>query len=409
MQLDTSIYQQAKPIGIGNPLEAQTQATNIATGQMRNEAIAQQMERARTDENYQAHLRKASVFGENLEALASMPEQRRAQEYSNVRNELVKDGIIKDTDAPSDYDPNFFGTMVNRYRSTKDYLQKQLLEAQIARQKADTRRLDRMPGNTGGKGETKFQETLGKKQAEQFVKTQEAADKSQETYDMFEDALSSLIDYSKKNVGGTGVFSTLGGFKSYVDQDTELLDRKFKGIALEKMKRQFAGMSKAIDSDAERRFFLASEPSITNDDSVNASIILAGMSLTLKARAEAQAQSDWLKNHESMKDYQSPVNGRLTTVVTPSGELMLIDKSQKKKALENGYSDLDTYANSIFNKKKIPQRRNPQFGQQSAYAGGGGMQNLPSTVRMRGPDGSVRLVPANQVQAAQAAGGEVLE
>jgi len=55
----------------------------------------------------------------------------------------------------------------------------------------------------------------------------------------------------------------------------------------------FQGMSKAVDSDAERRAFEAAQPSITNDDSTNKQIIedriKAAQDLLNKQRAKANS------------------------------------------------------------------------------------------------------------------------
>ena len=75
--------------------------------------------------------------------------------------------------------------------------------------------------------------------------------------------------YSKNSPGGTGPIATAMGTTKFVSGPTQELDAKFKKLNLDTMVKMFAGMSKAVDSDAERRAFEAAQPSVTNDDQVN--------------------------------------------------------------------------------------------------------------------------------------------
>ena len=104
-----------------------------------------------------------------------------------------------------------------------------------------------------------------------------------------------FLKYSKGSVTGTGPLATLGGLTKYASQDTEALNSAFKKISMDSLVKQFAGMSKAIDSDSERRAFEATQPSITQDDKTNLEIldrqIKAAESLVAKSRA-AKSQFD---------------------------------------------------------------------------------------------------------------------
>lgn len=81
--------------------------------------------------------------------------------------------------------------------------------------------------------------------------------------------------FSKQsNTGGTGAISQLGGLRKYIDSDTEGLDSAFKNTSLQSMVKMFAGMSKAVDSTAERRAFEATQPNVALDDSTNRDILI---------------------------------------------------------------------------------------------------------------------------------------
>lgn len=336
MPIDTSIYQTLRPIENPSMDKAQESAMNLGNMAMRNKALSNQISQQEKDAAYQNHIRKASVFGGALESIAGLPPQQRAQEYANVRNSLIQDGIIKEQDAPAQYDDGFYRQSLTRYHQTKDYLDKQLAQAQISKMQQ------------GGGQKNVFQQETEKRLAKGFTDTQEAGSKAQETIDQMDDALDSLVGYSKNSLGGTGPLASLGGLKSYVSKDAEILDRKFKDISLQTMKKIFSGMSKAIDSDAERRFFMASQPNLTNREETNASIILGAKSIALKSQAEAQAQKEYVDQNGNLNGYKSPIKGRMTTLVDTNGKMRLIPKSQVKQAKEMGFMGIDQYSKSLF-------------------------------------------------------------
>lgn len=118
-------------------------------------------------------------------------------------------------------------------------------------------------------------------------------------------------DYSKANKGGTGPLSTLGGLTKYASQDTEKLDSAFKKVALGEMVKMFAGMSKAVDSNAERRAFESTQPSVALDDETNKQIlesqIKAAESLVAKtkaARSQYNREGDYIEPEQSPEDRQ---------------------------------------------------------------------------------------------------------
>lgn len=98
--------------------------------------------------------------------------------------------------------------------------------------------------------------------------------------------------YSKNSTGGTGFLSTYGGAKKVFSKDLESLDSTFKRLQLDEMVKIFAGLSKAIDSDAERKAFESTQPSITLDDATNMMIL----------ERKIQAAEGLLKKTEAAKN-----------------------------------------------------------------------------------------------------------
>ena len=73
-----------------------------------------------------------------------------------------------------------------------------------------------------------------------------------------------------------GRFADTGPIDQYISplsSQGQKLRQTFNEISLDKMTKMFAGMSKAIDSDAERKFFEQSQPSMGNYPDVNASVL----------------------------------------------------------------------------------------------------------------------------------------
>ena len=110
--------------------------------------------------------------------------------------------------------------------------------------------------------------------------------------DQLKTAKDRFKEYSNKSYTGTGPLATGLGMSKYVSQATEKLDSTFKKIALDDMVKMFAGMSKAVDSDAERRAFESTQPNIALDDATNEEIlndkIKAAQNLLAKTRAAKQ-------------------------------------------------------------------------------------------------------------------------
>lgn len=106
-------------------------------------------------------------------------------------------------------------------------------------------------------------------QGEEIANVQNLQSETMEQLRNIQDIKRQFEEYSAGNLAGTGPLATLGGARSVVDENLQNLDRRFAQLQMDKIVELFSGMSKAIDSDAERKQFMKSMPSITNDDEVN--------------------------------------------------------------------------------------------------------------------------------------------
>lgn len=139
MPIDTSIYQNLKPVEMPSLLDSQQKAASLGSMAMQQQHMAKQMQTEDRDQAFKAHLQKASVFGNTLESLAGMAPQERATMYPKARMELVQSGIIKPEDAPEDYDDGFYRQSLMKYRQSAEGIEKQLKMAQIGKLNAESR------------------------------------------------------------------------------------------------------------------------------------------------------------------------------------------------------------------------------------------------------------------------------
>jgi hypothetical protein len=153
-----------------------------------------------------------------------------------------------------------------------------------------------------------------------------------------EEAKREFEKYSKNKIGGTGPIATLFGLTKYLSEDTEKLDSLFKQQNLETMTKLFAGMSKAVDSDAERRAFEAAQPSVANDDETNRSIferrIKAAKDLLKKQKSSYQSIDKEGNIKEESSTAQGESSGPYGNKVTRNGKNYIWNSSVNKYLLD---------------------------------------------------------------------------
>lgn len=108
--------------------------------------------------------------------------------------------------------------------------------------------------------------------------------------------------YSKSSIGGTGPLATLGGTKTVFSQDLQQLEEALQKVSLTNMGKMFEGMSKAIDSDAERQKFEASQANIEKDDKVNLANLERQLIMLKELKKKNRiAKEDYNKNNTAEK------------------------------------------------------------------------------------------------------------
>lgn len=202
-------------------------------------------------------------------------------------------------------------------------------------------------GGTGGPNET-FVKTANREAGKAFGSEKASMPNLDNEIVNLDDAMSSLKEYSRSTMAGTGPIATGFGAKKLVDSKLQALDAKFRKLSLATLVKMFEGKSRMMDSNTERAAFEATQPNVAHDDQVNAQILLGGKILALKAKVDREAKErHMMTSPNGILDYKSPIED-LTAVVSPSGEVQLVPRDAKGKALEQGWMDPDQYVEKEF-------------------------------------------------------------
>ena len=207
----------------------------------------------------------------------------------------------------------------------------------------------------GKENNSEFTKALHKKQASDFASSEKDVAKTSGALSKIDEAIEAQLKYTQGSLTGTGPVATLGGLTKYMSTDTENLEAKFKAIDLKNMVSTFSGMSKAVDSEAERQAWKATQASVSNDDSTNMQILLGSKSSMLKDRAVAQAKAQFVKDNGNLDGFTHPVlEGEVTTLVAPNGQMQLVSKSDVSSAKKKGYRTVDEEASALISQKPAP-------------------------------------------------------
>jgi len=136
LPVDTSIYRNQQPVkGLKlDPLGAQSRSLGLAQQTLQNEKLSNQI-KGQVDENY---MRKASIFGEELSAVSSLPAGgQREEAYMGIRDKLIGSGVVTQDQMPPQWDDGWAGQTLSKYEQSKEFLNKGLLKAKTRSIEAD--------------------------------------------------------------------------------------------------------------------------------------------------------------------------------------------------------------------------------------------------------------------------------
>jgi hypothetical protein len=151
------------------------------------------------------------------------------------------------------------------------------------------------------------------------------------------DALN-LINKSK--VVGTG---PLDQYFAGATPEGQLLKKALGNISLDTLVQKFQGMSRAIDTETDRKFFQETQPSMGNFESTNKKMlndILTRLE-SVKAKSESKLQEIESEKQPQIEKAQKQQVSNLVRVKGPSGEEATMTEENAKKYLNKpGYTRL---------------------------------------------------------------------
>jgi hypothetical protein len=201
-----------------------------------------------------------------------------------------------------------------------------------------------------GAGKNKFIQNLDTAQGKMFAKEIESVDQLQTGINDVDEALRALHQYGKGTFNlGTGPMATLGGLTKHVSGDTDRLNSQFKKINLGNMVRTFGGMSRAIDTDTERKAWEATQGDVNLDDKTNAEVLYGQKSLMLKHLYELKQKAEYVNQNDTLRGYKSNLS-QVISVLSPKGEMTLIPKKAFGDYAKKGYQTVDKFVSNSWGK-----------------------------------------------------------
>jgi hypothetical protein len=149
--------------------------------------------------------------------------------------------------------------------------------------------------------------------------------------------------YSKgSNTGGTGPIANAFGFKEAFDKDLEEINSRFKKGSLDEMVKMFAGMSKAVDSEGERKAFETTQPSTRLDDPTNISLLNEKIAASERLLGKTKvAKSNFDRTGNFTQSEENVPTQNVPTASTSPSVGSIISSGGKRYKVINDSGDLE--------------------------------------------------------------------
>lgn len=351
MAIDTSIYGLLKPVQAPSYMDSMKSASVISGAAMQQAKGAQEMDAAKM----QAHLQKASAFGNALEGLAGLSEQERAAAYPKVHAELAQAGIISPDQAPAEYDPTFYKSHLARYRQSSPAIKAQLEKAQLGLIQSQTAENYAQAKSAGAKADglnPELQTNYGVARTADDAKQLKSAGELKSSFDR---KLNEMIAL-RNDYGGEALNREAVGRGKQLSNDLLLLYKDMSKLGV---------LSKS--DEAILNSIIPSDPLEFNISG------LVGQDPTMHRLTKFK------------EDVDADFRGKLANRIRPGTERGEPQEQYAGQPPRGGSPLPGTEANAA-------PRSAPPAGM----------------IRMQAPDGSVRLIPKSQKGEAIAAGGKVI-
>ncbi len=319
-------------------------------------------------------------YGGNLRAAYKRPSTQ-AEHLATLAN--LQNSINDEKKAKANTMLSAFG----RLPSGKEYYSSTIDAGQTQSQQISDPALHQQPKSPSALA-TPFEKAAESQRGKAYAQLVDASKEVDSQLQNVDVALEALKSY-KAGGSDTGPKAAALGQLGGLAPETNELEAKLRAVNIKNMAATFQGMSKAIDSNAERRAWQHTQASLGNATPTNFGILLGQKALIMKGQEEAKAQQEYAEANGTLKGYRSPVLGHLEAVVSKSGEMSLVQKSAVPGLKKQGLMTVDEYVAKHY---------------------GGSAKAAPAaepTVMMISPSGAEGPVKKSRVEAAKKAGYKV--
>jgi hypothetical protein len=130
MPIDTSIYQNLKPVEMPSILDTRTKVANLSGLALQQAHAAKQMEREDKDQSLQDMDRQKAAFGNALITMKSMSPEQRAQSWSEIREDLKAQGV-PESKLIENHNEDYFNQKWKAFSQSPEYQAYRFKESEI--------------------------------------------------------------------------------------------------------------------------------------------------------------------------------------------------------------------------------------------------------------------------------------
>tara|TARA_R100001086_G_scaffold200856_1_gene117056 strand:+ start:4034 stop:5122 length:1089 start_codon:yes stop_codon:yes gene_type:complete len=260
----TQIARNQRPVEYVDPLERQAKSMGLTQMAMQNQRLGNQMKTEQTAAATKDYLRRAQLFGEEMQALSGVPEEQRPQAYLQLREKLIKNRVATPDQLPEQFSQSFYGATLARLHQMRPYLENENLRAQIANTRMQGRKKAVLADLTPG--EKKADEFFGKDSSEYYYGGGKAT--VEKNLGRLENAIN-VLEQNPELTGGTGTqIASIFGDKVEDIFNPEMVEvRDEIRSAIQGSLKQILG-GQFTEKEAEAMFSRAFNPRLSAEENI---------------------------------------------------------------------------------------------------------------------------------------------
>ena len=220
-------------------------------------------------------------------------------------------------------------------------------------------RLKRMKlSKKGNENPTVFKKELHKLQARSLSKSMESLPTLRESIN----GMDRMVELIRK---GPGLQGRVDSQTSWLTDHSARVrfEQAVANSQVQTLIKSFKGMSRSIDSVAERKIFNESQISASNNEATNLGVALARKDALQQMVKMVEELQTYAAEHGNLDNFKSKYEGYLG-IMSPRGEILSVHKREHKKLRKQGFKSFDKYASDLdFSKMDAPTSEGVTGGQ----------------------------------------------